>query len=362
MRKNYFIIMLLLGLYSCQKEVFNSNSNTNTNPHPNVDVYVAGSVSSGSHSVATYWKNGSPVSLTDGSYNAEAYSIFVSGNDVYVCGEEYNGSFLVAKYWKNGSPVTLSDGSIDVYANSIAISGNDVYIAGRMGDVAGGHALYWKNGKAIYLPENADSAESTANSIFISGKDVYIAGGETKIKVISPYPDLVTEYTPLAVYWKNGNAVYLTDGSYGDEVYSIFVAGNDVYASGGVEAQYWKNGNPVYLPYDAGEVFANSIFVSGNDAYVAGTEITPSVFPHPAKQFGMYWKNGVPVNLSDHTDSTQCTASSIFVSGIDVYVAGSKGKWGGSGGDSKARYWKNESPVDLSDARSFANSIFITTK
>ncbi|MEO7393576.1 MAG: hypothetical protein ABIU11_01460 [Chitinophagaceae bacterium] len=354
MIKKYFIVILMMGFVSCKKEF----SHEVASPEE-VDVYVAGYEYNGSGYVAKYWKNSSPVTLGDGDAN----SITVSGNDVYVCGDGVGG----ATYWKNGSPVTLGDGD----ANSIAVSGNDVYVAGGIGP----HAVYWKNGNLKYLPENTRPVQSTdnypivstvsvANSIFISGSDIYIAGGEEITKLISPYPSLGYIYGISALYWKNGNAVYLILGSYynskADEAYSIFVSGQDVYACGALSAQYWKNGNPVILGGTA-----KSICVSEGNVYVTGTQ--PDGEPFQTyngtryRTVAKYWKNGSPVNLSDGTKNAYAT--SIAVSGNDVYVAGYEEKTAGIY-NYVAKYWKNGSPIILGDVskESGANCIFLVKK
>src|SRR6187402_1181636 len=277
MKKTYYIVMFVLSFCSCQKEMPNTYTRT-----AQVDVYVAGHVFDGKNSFGIYWKNGNPVSLTDCS---DASSITVAGSDVYVGGDDGGG----AKYWKNGSPVTLSVGSKLGWTTSIAVSGNDVYVAG-VEYISGGnvHAVYWKNGQPTYLPENTrsvqnidnypiSSTESKVHSIFISGSDVYVAGQETISKMISPYPSPSYITGISALYWKNGNAVYLIQGSfYGskdDAANSISVAGQDVYACGAWEARYWKNGTSFYLPGSSGiTTTANSVFVSGSDVYVAGTQ------------------------------------------------------------------------------------------
>lgn len=356
MKKSYFLILIVLVFCSCQKEISKEVSNTNTSLE--VDVYVCGEEWDGTRYIASYWKNGNRVTLGDGFAN----SIFVYGNDVYVCG---NG----ATYWKNGNLVTLGNGIGQT--NSIAVSGNDVYVVGSKN----GHAVYWKNGNALYLPENTRSGDwadiypitetaSTANSVFISGSDVYIAGGENITRMISPYPNLGHVYSTSAVYWKNGNEIYLIKGGYGsslaDEAYSIFVEGQDVYACGALEARYWKNGISVPI---AGT--AKSIFVSEGDVYVAGSQ--PGGEPYQSyygtryRIVAKYWKNGNPVRLTDGTKNAYAT--SIAVSGNDIYVAGYEEKEAGTL-NWVAKYWKNGNPVILGDVskESGANCIFLVKK
>jgi len=49
--------------------------------------------------------------------------------DVYVGGTETNGTNAVAKYWKNGTSVSVTDGTKITYVYSMALSGSDVYLA-----------------------------------------------------------------------------------------------------------------------------------------------------------------------------------------------------------------------------------------
>jgi hypothetical protein len=195
------------------------------------DVYVAGigitgSIYSGPQKyIAKYWKNNQPVTLTDGTNSAQAWSITTSGTDAYVAGTEWNGRSYqdasgstykksIAKYWKNSQPVILTDGTEDAFANSIAVSGNDVYVAGkewngRSYQDASGYtykksiAKYWKNGKAVNLTDGTEDAE--AKSIAVSGTDVYVAG------TINGY----------ATYWKNGVAIKLSNAE--SDANSIFL-------------------------------------------------------------------------------------------------------------------------------------------
>ena len=373
MKKNYLVIILLLGLCACQKEVSREVSNTNTSAQ--VDVYVAGYESNdannhypsinpyhnqGDHPV--YWKNGSSVQLNfdnsrpnDPIKSARAYSIAVSGNDVYVAGYQlwlsYNrGTLPMGVCWKNGVSLNRDSMNLDFtyLLSSLVVSNNDTYMVGW----GTGNAGYWKNENKIALPEN-----SLTLSIAVSGNDVYVAGASN-----------VNGGAIIATYWKNGNPVNLTDGSKDANATSIAVSGSDVYVAGVVvtdgalnKAQYWKNGVLVNLTDGSTGADANSIAVSGTDVYVAGTQwdgnainYSDGYTVYQRNPIAKYWKNGIPVNLTD--GSKWAEAKSIVVSGNDVYVAGFEG--------SVAKYWKNGIPVILGNVsmNSEAYSIFLVKK
>ena len=78
------------------------------------DVFVFGVEVVNGINVIKYWKNGIASTVTDGTFDAEAWAFTLSGSIAYIAGWEKNNSGIyVAKYWVNGSPVVLSDGIKD---------------------------------------------------------------------------------------------------------------------------------------------------------------------------------------------------------------------------------------------------------
>lgn len=224
------------------------------------DVYVAGYVAGNQANTAVYWKNGVPVALTDGTNQAQAISVLVSGSDVYVTGWEEKTTqvdpthivtYAVAKYWKNGTPVSLTDGLKPAYTSSIFLSGNDIYVAGEAcQDTTLDCSLlatYWKNGTQVVLTNQY----TTASSVFASGTDVYVAGNH-----FTGGPDSTSDL------WKDGMLTQLSIGQF-TAASQIVVSGGDVYVAGAENgipgasqqvAGYWKNGN--FVPLTDGTTFA----------------------------------------------------------------------------------------------------------
>lgn len=298
-----------------------------------MNIYVGGSAGG----AAQYWKNGIAVNLPNGT---QGRSIYVSGNDVYVAGQQNlgGGIYQVAKYWKNGIAVNLTDEINYSGANDIYVLGNDTYVAG-WGSGGNFQAKYWKNGIAVNLPTGWE-----ATSIYVSDNDVYVAGYDSG---------------QVAKYWKNGIGVNLSTNVSGySSANDIFVSGNDVFLAGVVgemiyygygysekgppSAVYWRNGMAINLPNGSE---AHSIYVSGNDVYVAGRGYDGN------NSIAKYWKNGIAVTLPNGTQ-----AKSIYVSGADVYVAGDN--------NGRAKYWKNGAEVSLSNepSQSWANSIVVVPR
>lgn len=65
------------------------------------DIYTAGYKTPGGKAVATVWKNGTELyTLTDGTNDAWARSVYVADGTVYVAGYEQQPDGVVAKLWR----------------------------------------------------------------------------------------------------------------------------------------------------------------------------------------------------------------------------------------------------------------------
>ena len=157
-----------------------------------VDIYAAGDDGGG----AKYWKNGVVYGLGSSSGKAYANAIAVTpAGEILVAGTVLqNGGVQVATLWKNGVPVPLSDGVTPAFASTLAFSGTDIYVAGVYFNNERYAATLWKNGTGTALP--CGQAGSQARAICADGQDVYVAGTDGN----------------QAVYWKNGAEVVLTTG------------------------------------------------------------------------------------------------------------------------------------------------------
>src|ERR1700722_588639 len=190
---------------------------------------------------------------------------------------------------------------------------SEMYITGNIPSPGWENAVLWNNGTTTYLADTS-LGPSGARTVFLSGNDVYI-GGYT-------FNNIDTAYIPT--YWKNGIAKQLSSPLKFAYISSMYVDGTDVYTAGGAwdynghqYAIFWKNDSFTILDsvsssINNGGPFATSIFISGNDIYVAGQN-------HIG---GCYWKNGIVTNLNTPT------CRSVYVSGSDFYVTDDQSQGG----------------------------------
>jgi len=283
-------------------------------------VYAAFNESINGKWVASLWGpdgDRTPVRMSDGTRNARIAALAIGESfSLYAAGSEQNSkNQYYAKYWANCSAVVLGDSSSTLYATAedIAVTGEDVYVAGDQFNGQHTVAVYWKNGVQVKLTDG--KADAYARKIVVSGSDVYVIGSER-----NQHGNLE------ARFWKNGARVEF-EGSIAS---SLYVEGDDVYISGnfGSATKYWKNGSLISLTESLQQA-TSTIFVVDGNVYTTSP--------------GKYWKGNQSFDLESETDNPNI--SSLYVVGDDVFVGGFQSV----GETYKARFWKNGEPIDVTD-------------
>lgn len=321
----------------------------NTSPNPTITLSSKTIDGSGNdsfisfannlHSGTTYYYRAYAVNSVGVGYGNEL-TITTLFPDVFIAGLGYI-SPSVATVWKNGIANPLTTGTNSSKANSIFIKDNDIYVGGSISTTTGGNAAIWKNGVMTLLPlgDGVNTFGVPAivgvNAVTVSGTDIYAAGNGSFINSVG-------QSTPIARYWKNGNAVNIVTPNTLSNLYGIAVNGTDVYLvgsiysggiSGGFSATVWKNGIPTTLILGSSNVnaSANGIFINGNDIYICGNEQIGSL------NYPRLWKNNIPVNLT--TPLIYGRAGGLTVYNDTVYVVGTSAAIAGT--NDMATVWKN---------------------
>ena len=317
------------------------------------------------NSNTTYYLRAYATNSSGTSYGVEL--TFTTNLMIYAAGGISGNAFIL----RDGVETKLTNSSTAVDNNAIKsmfITSSNEYLVGYTGNTNYRYATVWLNGKSSTLLSSLPISQ--ANSVCVSGTDVYIAGEEYNFggyDFYSPNNIIQNLNSINAKIWKNGVAILLptTSGSSGGAK-SVYVNGVDVYVAGyengpnGTKvAKLWKNGigtnlvTPVLTNPATTFSVATSVFVSGTDVYVGGFQDNGN-----GEINAKLWKNGLSTSLSSGTNRS--FVQSIFVNGTDVYAVGSS--YGCSSYTSIATVWKNGIPIYLSDCKSqygYGQSIYV---
>ncbi len=319
------------------------------------DIYVAGFLDNGTKQVATYWKNGTAVTLSD--KESVVLDITTEPGYVYAAGYVYQNGTTIAAYWENGTEHLLSDefhkssaSSINVIYYIVSTSPDTIiqkaiYIGGYLADAGSSkttQAVYWQDGQVHNFtstqPSITLSIGVVGHSVFgcgiLNGTN-YSAGyagmwgttmsnpklsnidGSSADAMFFVFPDTLhvdvyacgreknANGNTMATWWYNGDPHHFTNGDnieYATDIkldknHIVYASGTGINAAGKYVAKYWKSdGTEVKLSDGNSYAWATGIAVEGDTVLVCGYEK-----PNPALAINIakYWKNGVAVNLSD---------------------------------------------------------------
>lgn len=305
----------ILVLSSCGAQSDDSSSGGNSS----LTYYVGGN--DGQNPV--YWKNGEKIDFYKPMTNEQNYysilKFFKNGNDIYAAGIKTD-KYSKAVYWKNNNLMHLTRENatyIHERALDLFLDGNDLYACGtsyQENSNQSNRAIYWKNGQEHFLTDGLNSG--SAYKILSFNNDLYIIGRDGS-----------------SCYWKNGQKNYVPYFLEDLKVYnnSVYILGHTTNGED-LTVIIWKDGVETQYTYPELSTFSpKEIFIDNSDMYIAGTQYLPNQIWKAG-----YLKNGVLTTL---TNNTSAQASGIFVKNNNVYVSGQEGV--------NPMIWINGEPISL---------------
>ena len=254
-------------------------------------------------------------------------SVAISGSDIYIVED---GS--EAKVYKNDIIYPLGEGSMKSHPSSIVLYGTGIYAVGASVNANNGvSATLWINGSRSILLNTTWSNfssiyfdETTNLGVIVGATEGNIPGNHVPIYHVLGSSSIIGTKTLEA-----------ESNFYKYSATSGFVLKNDIYIVGSQTERtnsanykpiFWKNGVRQPLLNGGKDIGgATSVFVMGTDVYVAGMVSIGS------KSAACVWKNGVPQYLSDGANFGMAYAITGY--GTDIYVVGTDGL--------NAVIWKN---------------------
>jgi hypothetical protein len=185
-------------------------------------------------------------------------------------------------------------------------------------------------------------------------------GNELILTTASPDVFIAGSDSNGATVWLNGIRTNFNATSSSGK--SIFVNNSDVYVGGNfrnssnnVFGAVWKNGVVTAFPQGTD---VNQVIVENNDVYAVGSAGYVDIF-NVQKSVAKCWKNGIEINPIPNQNTLSYFVG-IAVKGSDVYTIGHI-FLGGAAGRDVATIWKNGNPTYLTNGTNdgYASGIFI---
>ena len=325
------------------------SSYTPPDASPSTDVYVAGSADlktdTGFNHVAVIWKNGIPVNLTDGMQDAEANAAIVSGTTLYVVGYENNGTADVARVWtcdtakpfvfKSFTATAMTDGTSDARAEHLLVSGTNLYVSGNEAKDGVDVAKIWRHDVAA--PFADQSFASAALTAGVYGAAAYAMTADDRTLYVAGYAG--DDTNDLATLWTYdvtkafaqdafvGMSIYPGTDAYANDVKvsngTLWIAGS-TYPTVNPVAMVWSqdlNGLALGTPFLA---TALNFGTSGSEAFAvtesAGTVYIAGYEANATARQAKIWS--MPVTSASFRVTT-LTNSSYDAEAADLAVVGS---------------------------------------
>ena len=238
----------------------------------------------------------------------------IESNTIIVCGnQEPTKATRQAYYTKpSGERVFLKSDYVNTYVNDMVQVGDDIYCVGTAWNSADfKRAVYWKNGEPTYMTDGRHNA--SAMQIAVDGTDVYCVGREQTGSWHSTLTRRNEFQHYVAKCWKNGKLQYtLTKGK----------------RSGCATGIYIDPDHRVHI-------------VGYDNSYIRWYQ-----YAYERTCDARYWIDGKrqPLDISRYS-----SASTITGNGDKIYISGwiSNSEYDGN---EKSVYWENEWRKSLSNS------------
>lgn len=167
------------------------------------------------------------------------------------------------------------------------------------------------------------------------------------------FNSFITDLQANTTYHVRAYATTSTGTAYGNDVVfttgtpKLYICGTEYSPTvGQQQCKVWIDGADFFWGGNQ-ESIGQGLFVSGTDLYVAGSTKNTTFR-------ATYWKNGTPTYLTD--DTREAIAHAVFVRGNDVYVTGYEKN---AASVKVAKYWKNGEAFSITDGTKDAEGMSI---
>ncbi len=316
------------------------------------------------------------------------------------------GTHIVRAFYRNlcGDNVTLSTSTFTILKTcakptgiSLVSSNNGKYIFKLDGTTFDVASVIWKttNSTGVILDQitnsnfnnfettvtSTDTYKTTAEITTFCGEKLTYSSNFSHLVLLGSVKDIyICGYDGnRAVYWKNGEAVYLSDGKYPAKANTIKIIGNDIYV-GGFEnngtinvARYWKNGiandfknskngSIISMDFNGVDLYSVAYFDDGllwvyinNNVLYGGGFVPRKILYYGTAKYDIYLAGHINDGINSNGYYTKLDANftgiknskisfynDIDIVGSDIYLTGSS--------NNISAYWKNGNAIILSNS------------